>query len=214
VRKKARVRWSCPNNLCGEVSLHLRDNPRDHTWWPRTGAGNHTLDRRALEIYRNSVESAFAGRQAWMHRQPAIRAPCRPATTAPRGYSDCTFSAGTARRVAHETGVYGFFADEFRELGLHRTGSRVGHDRMRALFGSRPAQFRWLWPTPGRSHASFDRKPPARHLAWRSPPAPVVRLICEGQETCDSVAELRAPVHGKPATAPKNALETPDSQAN
>ena len=61
VRKKARVRWSCPNNLCGEVSLHLRDNPRDHTWWPRTGAGNHTLDRRALEIYRNSVESAFAG---------------------------------------------------------------------------------------------------------------------------------------------------------
>ena len=150
VRKKARVRWSCPNNLCREVSLHLRDNPRDHTWWPRVGAGNHTLDRRALEIYRNSVEAAFAGvKLGCIGTRDSCALWARDDGAA--WLLGLHFLSRTARRVAHETGVYGFFADEFRELGLHQTGSPVSDDRMRALFESRPAQFRWRWPTPGRT---------------------------------------------------------------
>jgi hypothetical protein len=117
-----RIRWTCPNRLCPEVSLWVAENPRDHTWWPRGGDSVWAYRRRALELYRSGVESLFAvakhngigthdGRALWARD---------------RGIAwllGLHLLGRTALRVAHETGSYALIHDEFRELGFDRSGA-------------------------------------------------------------------------------------------
>jgi hypothetical protein len=147
--KKARTRWKCLCGLFPDVSLYAKDNYRDHTYWPRDES-KRGLQRRALELYRNGVESTFArikqrgigtrdGRCLWVG-DSGIR---------------ILFGAEqllhTARRVAHETGVYQLLHDEYLELGLNLSGEPPTRARMREVAQRRPPDLKTDWPRPGRA---------------------------------------------------------------
>jgi len=148
--KSARTRWKCLCGLFPDVSLYAKDNYRDHTYWPRDDESKRGLQRRALELYRNGIESTFArvkqrgigtrdGRCLWA-RDSGIR-----------------FLLGaeqllhTARRVAHETGAYQLLHDEYLELGLNLSGEPPTRDRMREVAQRRPPDLKTDWPRPGRA---------------------------------------------------------------
>jgi hypothetical protein len=151
--KTARTRWTCMCGLFPDVSLYAKDNYRDHTYWPRDDESNVGLQRRALELYRNGIESTFArvkqrgigtrdGRCLWA-RDSGIR---------------FLFGAEqllhTARRVAHETGAYQLLHDEYLELGLNLSGEPPTRARMREVAQRRPPDLLWEWPGPSRAGRS------------------------------------------------------------
>jgi hypothetical protein len=150
--KEACVRWDCPRQLCPSVSLQFHHSPRDHCWWPRGGDSKQAQERRALERYREIIESIFSeikdcgigtydlralwARDAGMEWLVALHLLLR-----------------TARAYVHETGIYGLFHDEYRELGLHiGDGNLPNVERMREVAARRPTDLRWRgWQPPGRA---------------------------------------------------------------
>jgi hypothetical protein len=158
----ARVRWICPNNLCGavsprEVSLWVAENPRDHTWWPRGGDSDHAYDRRALETYRAVVESLFSVAK---HNGIGTR-DGRALWARDRGITwlfGLHLLGVTARRVAHETGAYELLKDEFLELGFHRKGTTPSEATMREAARRRLPRLQWSWPEPARATDMEDRR--------------------------------------------------------
>lgn len=153
--KEACVRWDCPNGLCAPVSLWHKDDPRNHTWWPRGGESKTTYERVALEIYRNGVESAFSGNKRRGVGTYDMRAlSLRDAGVA--WVSGWGLLLHTARRAAHETSRYGVFHDEFIDLGLHRTGDLPNSEQLREMAQRRDAGLRWQWPAPTRASEASE----------------------------------------------------------
>lgn len=153
--KDACIRWACPNGLCQPVSLWHQDDPCNYTWFPRGGDSTDACGRVALGIYRNIVESQFAG----MKRRGIGTVDMRALSLRDTGVvwvSGLALLLHTARRVAHETGIYGFFHDEYLELGLHRSGSLPDPERLTAAKQRRPASLRWGWEAPGRAAETRD----------------------------------------------------------
>jgi hypothetical protein len=147
-RGEPRIRWICPNGLHEEVSLWVAMNPRDFTWWPRGGDSEDAHKRRALELYRSVVESMFA-----VLKQNGIGVrDGRPLWARDNGITwliGLHFLWRTAQRLAHESGNYEFFREEFVDLGF-APGSAPTAAVMDAVAMHRPAHLRWSWPGPRR----------------------------------------------------------------
>jgi hypothetical protein len=155
--KNARIRWRCPHGLCDEVSLWAHASPREHTFWPRvTGTAalrGPAAERRALEIYRNGVESVFAG----VKRTGIGTFDGRALWARDTGVAwllGLHLLLATARRMAHETGDYEFFRDEHREIQLRAGHIPLSQEQADELQGRRPEHLRWDWPAPGRAASS------------------------------------------------------------
>lgn len=148
--RKARVRWVCPHGLCRPVDLLAHHDYRDHTYWPRDPASRQGALRRAHELTRNTVESAFS---VVKHNGIGTRDHC-PLWAQDAGIEwllalHCALR--TARTLAHATGDYQFLHDEYQELGLHAPGHPPGAERFERAESNRPGHLRWRWPDPGRA---------------------------------------------------------------
>jgi Transposase DDE domain len=154
--KDARIRWACPNKLHDEVSLKFRNDPTGNTYLPRGGDSRAAYHRRALEIYRNQIESVFSGvKRACIGTDDA-----RTLWVRDNGIEWLLGSyllLHTAKRLAHENGDYGLFHDEFQELGLDSAGDPPSMELIAALRARRPERLRWQWPKPGRANVRRDR---------------------------------------------------------
>ncbi len=150
---KARTRWRCPSGLCPEVSLYFDQDPPGHTWWPRAPDSNPGAVRRALELYRNDIESTFANVK---HHGIGTRDQ-RCLWARDSGVQRLTrlhLSWQAARRLVHETGSYDFFAAEHRRLRLDGTGDIPTQTEIAKEFEARQNRHRWRWPPPSRSSDS------------------------------------------------------------
>jgi hypothetical protein len=149
--KNARIRWICPSpsRLCPEVSLYFDTDPRDHTWWPRASDERQGARRRALELYRNEIESAYSNVK---HNGIGTKDQrCLWARDA--GISCLTrlhLLWQATRRLVHENGDYALFAAEYQRLGLHGAGAIPGEDAIAMQFAMRPAHHQWHWSSPAR----------------------------------------------------------------
>ena len=148
--KTARVRWRCPTGRCGERSTYASENPRDHTWWPRRGAGNISLDARAYLLYRNFVESSFAvtkGQGIGTMDNPALWARDRETDMLIGLHNMLT----SAQRLVHENGDVQLINAEYEALGLNHRGRPPTRQDFADAMASRPPHLRWAWPTPARA---------------------------------------------------------------
>ncbi len=149
---KARVRWVCPSGLCPPVDLFAHMDYRDHTFWPRCPDAVAGAKRQALELARNGIESSFG---VVKHNGIGTRENC-PLWAQDSGIAwlvamHCL--ERTARVVAHVSGDYEFFADEYLELGLHESGHPPSVERLEDAERRRPEHLRWRWPEPNRIRA-------------------------------------------------------------
>ena len=117
-QRGARIRWECPTGRCKDVTTRPADDPRLYTYYPRTGRDRLAVMRRVLASRREAVESVFA---ALKRRGCGAAGFDRPAWV----YDDEAhwFHYGgllglTARRLAHELGLYEAAYREAEDLDL------------------------------------------------------------------------------------------------
>jgi hypothetical protein len=136
--------------------LWFDKDPCDHSWWPREGDSDHAYAWRALETRRSAVESLYSvlkhcgvgvhdGRALWA-RDAGIN-----------WLLGLHLLGRSAKRLAHETGAYAVFEQEYRALGLHQPGATPDDDLMVALTKRRPPHLQWSWPAPARAGWSQRR---------------------------------------------------------
>lgn len=120
----ARLRWQCPNGLCGPSYTRPFDDPRLYSYLPRAGDHPRAALRSALLLRRNAVESYFAR----LHSLGLGGKGQRPAWAKDQEM-DWLLGSGivslTARRLAHETGLYDLAEAEARRLRLLDQPSEV-----------------------------------------------------------------------------------------
>ena len=126
---KARNRWQC--ELCAAqgrklmATTYLRRNARIYTWLPRRGTHRRYATRQALMLRRNSIEQLFSQlkRRGIGNRDHYS---CRWASKPEHIQWLCAAAlfGMTARRDAHETGLYSESADEAWELKLTKVKPR------------------------------------------------------------------------------------------
>lgn len=100
-------RWVCPDGICPPVNVYFRDDPRRNSYLPQNGDHDRYFLRAALMPRRNTSESIFSQIQALALFGPGIcRARCA------KTHREVMFAFGlailglTAKRFAHETGLY------------------------------------------------------------------------------------------------------------
>lgn len=113
----ARLRWVCERGLCKPTYTRPFDDPRLYTYLPRAGDHPRAALRSALLHRRNAVESYFAR----LHALGLGGKANRPAWAKDHEV-DWLLGMGivslTARRLAHETGLYAAAEGEAEALGL------------------------------------------------------------------------------------------------
>ncbi len=121
---QARIRWNCVNGTCKQVSTRPFKNPRLYTYYPRCGEHKRARERSVYLLRRLAVESVFSSLQ---HLGLAGKGHERPGW-AHDPEMDWLLALGltylTARRVAHETGMYEAAEAECSGLGLREQPSR------------------------------------------------------------------------------------------
>lgn len=115
---KARLRWTCLNDICKPVTTYAHKEPRLYTFYPRGGDSERAIERRVLMLRRNAVESIFACFQNLGLGREKFDCP-RWAKDVEMGWLLGAGMLGlTARRLAHDKGLYETTYAEAEGLGL------------------------------------------------------------------------------------------------
>lgn len=154
--KDARLRWICPSCRTERSTYALKQIgteqwplANDHLWYPIRGAGEHTDMRKALLLYRNLVESAFAIMKGIGvgSDEPALWAQDLGIVH----LIGMHLTLRSARRLPHDNGTYTLLAAEHHQLGLGTKDAEPPSNRtIREHLRKRPDHLRWTWPTPQR----------------------------------------------------------------
>jgi hypothetical protein len=117
-RLDGRLRWKCRNDRCKTISTCPVDDPRLYTYFHRGGEHKLAYLRSVLLLRRNAVESVFASLKNFGLGGKAANRP----GWANDDEMDWLLSAGltyqTARRLAHQSGLYERALEEGGSLRL------------------------------------------------------------------------------------------------
>ncbi len=117
--RRAYNRWVCPHGKCKPENVYFDKDPRRNSYYPQEGDHGRYFLRKAAMPYRNSAESLFAEVKALNLFGPLTNR-VRHAKTHREVMTavGLAFMGLTAKRYAHEIGLYDDVKERAKSVGL------------------------------------------------------------------------------------------------